>query len=330
LDEINDLLLKIYQTSQTTSHGEFTDKIFSLIKNQINFDSGGFCDFSNMGTSGIKLISAAAHNISPHDKLRARQEYIETETVEGLNTLASADPSFSLAFKHKGRSVSLSIKDKGLKSNIVAYGEKTGSSQTLVMVLDSPTAQRFQTLSLWRRKTDINYLQTDHTKANIILPHIFQAFAINRQLHKNSAIKDPAHGTAICSLSGTISFIDEVAINLLLKEFHEWNPPFLPAMIMEKLRSTSEKIYIGKQFTLNAKRQKDVLFLNFKKSIRFERLSPTELVIAEMLARNETYKAIAQKLGNQPATVRNQAHSIYMKLGISGKAELTQRMSQNK
>jgi len=39
-------------------------------------------------------------------------------------------------------------------------------------------------------------------------------------------------------------------------------------------------------------------------------------VIAEMLAKHETYKAIAQRLGNQPATVRNQAHSIYKNSGF--------------
>ena len=62
----------------------------------------------------------------------------------------------------------------------------------------------------------------------------------------------------------------------------------------------------------------------------FENLSPTELVIAEMLVRNETYKAIAQKLGNQPATVRNQAHSIYSKFGISGKAELAKIINKTR
>ncbi|MFZ6693508.1 MULTISPECIES: helix-turn-helix transcriptional regulator [unclassified Undibacterium] len=329
MDEINNLILNIYQASQNTSVSEFSDKVFSFIKKEIHFDSGGFCDFSTSTISGIKLVSAAAHNVSTYDKLHARQEYIEAEIAEGPNKLISEDPSLALAFKNKGKSVALSISDKRLKPNLVAYGKKTESFQTMVMVLTPAIPDRFQTLSLWRRKNNVNYIQDDNSKANIILPHVFQAFAINRQIHKINEVKNPMNGTAICSLMGTIHFIDEVSVEFLFSEFHEWTPPFLPSILLEKLRSTSEKIYIGKQFTLTARLQKDFILLNFKKTTTFEKLSPTELVIAEMLSRNETYKAIAQKLGNQPATVRNQAHSIYSKFGISGKAELTKILTNS-
>ena len=329
MDEINNLILNLYQASQNTSVSEFSDKAFELIKKGINFDSGGFCEFSTSTISGIKLVSAAAHNISTYDKLRARQEYIEPEIAEGPNKLVSEDPLLALAFKNKGKSVTLSISDKRLKSNVVAYGKTTDAFESMVMVLTPAIPDRFQSLSLWRRKNSTNYIQDDNSKANILLPHVFQAFAINRQIHKINEVKNPMNGTAICSLMGTIHFIDDVSIDFLYSEFHEWTPPFLPSILLEKLRSTSEKIYIGKQFTLIARQQKDLLFLNFKKTTTFEKLSPTELVIAEMLARNETYKAIAQKLGNQPATVRNQAHSIYSKFGISGKAELTKILTNS-
>ncbi|MBC3864249.1 response regulator transcription factor [Undibacterium jejuense] len=328
MNEINNLLLDIYHASQNTCVSEFSDKIFSLIKREINFDSGGFCDFNTSDTSGIKLLSAAAHNISTYDKLHARQNYLEPEFVEGQNKLTSADPSLAMAFKNKGNSVTLSVYDKGIKSNVAAYGIKTECIQTMVMVLAPPMPNRFQTLSLWRRKNNAEYVQNDNCKANIIFPHVFQAFAINRQIHRISEVKNPVNGTAICSLEGALLFIDDVAEDFLFKEFHTWIPPFLPSILLENLGSTSERIYIGKMFVLTARRQKDLLFLNFRKTMTFENLSPTELVIAEMLVRNETYKAIAQKLGNQPATVRNQAHSIYSKFGISGKAELAKIINQ--
>jgi DNA-binding CsgD family transcriptional regulator len=133
-------------------------------------------------------------------------------------------------------------------------------------------------------------------------------------------------GTVICSLSGGIHFIDETAADLLHSEFLDWSSPFLPSKVLEKLGTTSEKIYIGKQFTVTTQLKGDLLFLNFRRTTSIEKLSLTELVIAEMLAQNETYKAIAQRLGNQPATVRNQAHNIYVKFGISGKAELARIM----
>jgi len=327
LNEINALLLEIYHASQNTSLSEFPDQVFSLIKKQINFDSGGFCDFSNSPTCEIKLVSAAAYNVSTYDKLSARQEYIEQEMVQGHNKLASADPSLVQAYKNKGVAVSLSLNDKGIKSNVIAYGKKTDSFQTLTMVLVPPIRNRFQTISLWRRKNNVEYVQADNAKANVILPHIFQAFSINRQIHSISVANSPANGSAICSILGNILFIDEVAVDFLSNEFDAWIPPFLPELLLDKLRTASEKIYIGKRFTVTATRQKDLLFLSFIKATTVEKLSPTELVIDEMLCRNETYKAIAQKLGSQPSTVRNQAHSIYTKFGISGKADLAKIMS---
>lgn len=323
MDEINQVLLRLYETAQSASVSEFPEKIFPLIKKQIKFDSGGFCDFSQHPQSGLKLVSAVAHNISAEDKLRARAEYLHSENIVNPNSLATDDPALARAFREKGRSVSLSVLgNKTIKSNVVAYGQKTESLHTLAMVGNTPDRKSFQTMSLLRRKANFEYTRTDEAIANIIFPHVFQAFSIHRQIHAKSMENPFSSGIAICSLLGVIYFIDETAANFLHGECHDWIPPFLPSKLLEKLKVTSEKIYIGKQFTVTAQLKGDLLFLNFRRTISIEKLSATELVIAEMLAQNETYKAIAQRLGNQPATVRNQAHNIYVKFGISGKAGL--------
>lgn len=328
MDELNRVLLQIYDATQAYAATEFSERLFSLVKSLIPFDSAGFCDFKDFGNSGIRLMSAAAHNISAHDKLRARREYLDLELVKGQNALTSDDPLLVLAFKSKGTAVSLSLESKLLKPNLVAYGRKTEAMQTMTMVVPSHSQSGFQTLSLWRRKLELEYVRADHLKANILLPHVFNAFSINRRIHQASDADRSAAGTSICSMSGAIFFIDDVAVELLIGEFGNWNPPFLPDALLAVLRTTSQRMYIGKRFSVVARCQKDVLFLAFRKSVTMEKLSPTELVVAEMLVRNETYKAIAQKLGNQPATVRNQAHAIYTKFGVSGKAELAKAMQR--
>ena len=52
-------------------------------------------------------------------------------------------------------------------------------------------------------------------------------------------------------------------------------------------------------------------------------LSPKERQIAELLSAGATSRAIAQKLGVSPNTVRNQTASIYRKMGVHNKVELT-------
>jgi len=80
--EINNLLLKIYHASQNTAVVECPDKVFLLLKNQINVDVSGLCDFNKRGSSGIKRVSAA-HQMSMQDKVGARQGYREQEIVLG-------------------------------------------------------------------------------------------------------------------------------------------------------------------------------------------------------------------------------------------------------
>lgn len=56
-------------------------------------------------------------------------------------------------------------------------------------------------------------------------------------------------------------------------------------------------------------------------------LSAAELIVAELAITGATYKDIASQLGRSPATIRNQLHSIYTKLGVKNKVELAYRMS---
>lgn len=329
LNELHKTILEIYRTAQSTSASDFSEKIFSQVKYFLNFDSGGFCDFVQIPHAGLKLVAAVAHNVSTADKLRLREEYIGGENIVDTNSLATEDPSLVQAFHRKGTAVTFSVASGNhVKPNVAAYGAKTESLQTLTMIQGVSDEKSFQILSLWRAKADHDYTKSDESVANIILPHVFQAFSIHRQLYANTGHAAPAAGTAICSLSRQISFIDDAAVKFLHDEFPDWLPPFIPEKLMDGLRSTSEKVYVGKKFTVIVLLKNDSILLRFRPLVPQTKLSATELVVAEMLAKNASYKEIARQLGSQPATVRNQAHSVYTKFGISGKAELS-KMMQN-
>jgi DNA-binding CsgD family transcriptional regulator len=53
-----------------------------------------------------------------------------------------------------------------------------------------------------------------------------------------------------------------------------------------------------------------------------QQLTLAEQRVARLAAGGLSYKEAARELGISPATVRNQLHSIYGKLNISGKAAL--------
>lgn len=51
-------------------------------------------------------------------------------------------------------------------------------------------------------------------------------------------------------------------------------------------------------------------------------LTPAEQQVAVMQAGGAPYKTIAKVLGKSPATVRNQLHAVYQKLGVANRTAL--------
>lgn len=54
-----------------------------------------------------------------------------------------------------------------------------------------------------------------------------------------------------------------------------------------------------------------------------QRLTPAERLVAAMAMQGAPYKIIARSLDKSPATVRNQLHMIYQKLGVSNRTALS-------
>lgn len=57
-----------------------------------------------------------------------------------------------------------------------------------------------------------------------------------------------------------------------------------------------------------------------------DELTARERRVAELFAGGATYREIAEQLHRSPSTIRNHLQSIYLKLGISTKAELVAKM----
>ena len=65
------------------------------------------------------------------------------------------------------------------------------------------------------------------------------------------------------------------------------------------------------------------MLLVFSEKPLGEKLTLAESRVAALAARGASYKEVARETGSSPATVRNQLHSIYLKLKVSGRTELS-------
>jgi len=57
-----------------------------------------------------------------------------------------------------------------------------------------------------------------------------------------------------------------------------------------------------------------------------QRLTPAERRVAIMATEGLSYKIIARNLGKSPATVRNQLHAVYQKLGVANRTALAYKL----
>ncbi len=56
---------------------------------------------------------------------------------------------------------------------------------------------------------------------------------------------------------------------------------------------------------------------------KFDLLTRREAEVARLLADGKSHKEAARRLAVAPSTVRNQTQSIYSKLGVNSRAEMT-------
>lgn len=57
-----------------------------------------------------------------------------------------------------------------------------------------------------------------------------------------------------------------------------------------------------------------------------ERLTPTQIVVAEYAASGNTVEEIAQQMGRSPHTIKTHLRNIYERLGISSRVELASQL----
>jgi DNA-binding CsgD family transcriptional regulator len=130
---------------------------------------------------------------------------------------------------------------------------------------------------------------------------------------------------AVVSMEGDVYQGEDEFYSLMNEEFPSSNNDELPPIVFKAL-SLSDR-FVGKSIVVTAQAAGDFLFLKAKKNVIYERLSPREREIGELIAKGLNYKKIAIALNLAPTTVRNTIQRIHKKLGTHNFVELSIRMN---
>jgi len=318
----SDMLLSIYEQAKSVSTDEFINNSFGNMKKILKFDSAGIISLGFSSAGEIQVKGAFAYKFSPEEKYRTRVDLGITEKYVQGRGIVGSDPLLEKCFRIKNRSHKIDSRTVS-DQRVVAYALKTASTHVLAMVTDDVVGGGFCCLSLWRGGLEDKYVEEDQRIADLLLPHFFMALDINKRLANTNELFENAYfSPIICRLDGLLNFVDDEVFLFLQSQFPNWTPGYLPKVILDGLLAEASKTYVSKSFTAKGRIVAGTLLVYISKKSNSGNLTVIELKIAELLANDVTYKEIASQLGTSPATVRNQAHSIYRKLKISKKSSI--------
>jgi DNA-binding CsgD family transcriptional regulator len=318
----NRLLLDFYDSAQHCKPAEFNEDALNRLKRYLGFESAALLDFSVSHDQKF-VIQTLYRYAAPLERFHDRPKVVGDEAVDPDGGLKSRDAVLQTALTHRGRSVTVDVAEKFTSPDILAYCRRYETAHSLTFVSAGDEGGRIPTVALWRAAKANRYLRQHEHAADIVLPHLFKAREICRRLSGSGAGGARGRTTALCSPDGCLHVVEPETIRLLQLEWKQWTPPFLPAALLDSLKRNEEKTFLGKAIHVKAVICKDMISLTIEARNAGEaKLTEAEYRAAKLAAMGLQYKEIARQHGLSPATVRNQLHSAYSKLGVSNKTEL--------
>jgi DNA-binding CsgD family transcriptional regulator len=322
MESYDNLLLDIYDSAQHATSPEFNQYALNNFKNVLQFDSAVIVDFSAMQQQKFIIQSIHLHD-APVEKILDRPKAMGTETLNKNGALSSRDFVLKKALAERGRSVIANLTEGVSDPYILDYCRKYETAHSLTFVSGHPTIHTVPTIALWRAVKANAYSEKDAHAANLLLPHILQAKRINGRLNVFSYSEQVGNSTALATPEGCLHFVDAEVIRLIQLEWKEWTPPLLPRLLIDSLGQNSEMTFAGVSIYVKASMQGNMICMAITEHRKQKMpLSAAEYRAARLAAEGLTYKEIARQLDISPATIRNQLHSAYRKLGVSNKTAL--------
>lgn len=316
------LLLDIYDSAQHCTSPDFHQYALNKFKNILQFDSAVIVDFSAIQQQKFIIQSIHLHD-APVEKMLDRPKAIGTESLNRNGALSSRDFVLKKALAERGNCVIADLTEGVSDPEILDYCRKYETSHSLTFVAAQTTIHTTPTIALWRAVKGNAYAEKDARVANMLLPHILQARRINTRLHVSPSSALDGSATALATHDGCLHFVEPEVIRLIQLEWKEWTPPLLPRPLIDSLKQNNKKMFAGVAICIKAALQGNMICMTItEKRNQQMPLSTAEYRAARLAAEGLTYKEIARQLDISPATIRNQLHSAYQKLGVSNKTAL--------
>lgn len=322
MDTINRILLDLYRGARQLPVPEFQELALDLLKSVLRFDSGIWGAGEVSEEAGL-IIQALHLHKQPEEYLASYEQFKSHDRA---------------AFEVDGRMGEVcnfhfpDIDTGRVNAANRLHCKKFDTQNALITTSIAAEISSQDFMAIFRAKSRDRYSEEEHSLAEFLMPHLIEAGRINRLFWLNqlsAAVLVKRGARAIGGWEGMLYSYDEAFVSTVRMEWPEWVPPLLPKQLLISLRTSSLRRFTGHRIAVGASIIGDMLFLQVRQRSSVDELTPAERGVANLIAHGQPYKEVARKLGVSVATVRNQLHSIYQKLGINNKAALAQCLNED-
>jgi DNA-binding CsgD family transcriptional regulator len=318
LKKINQTLLDLYDHAHQGGVQALSEQVFKRLQEVLPGESGALYEARMSPDQPTRVQSCLAFG-NAREKINYRVSHVDSDRLRGAGGVRSRDRLIERATRQPGQTFSQDIHSIGDKQ-IYAYAQKFESQQALLHVRQQ--GQQYQLFSLWRASLNKPFSSDELKIGNLVIPHVFKALDIAQTL---ACLKNGQDNQLICNWQGDIVMQVGRSAELLEQEWPGWTQPRLPDALLDTFRASwgrQAMDFVGRRIRAHAQLSESLLLIELKTRNKNTDLTAAERLVAEWAAHGLSYKEIGQKLGTSPATVRNQLHRVYQKLGVAGKAAL--------
>lgn len=312
MEHVLRLVLDLYHGARERPLDEFQDFALELVKPVFEFEAARW---GNASFDGRTFTPHALHlHNDPEESVADWAEFFgldtfATETVENLGSAAVAH--FPSRYRGPGT------------AGIREYAHKYGHENALALGLQAPASRIVNWIALYRADPDHHFSVRDQHVGEALLPHLLQAFGINRSLWLGQAAngREPRRTAfAIADRRGMLWFAEPAFTALIDAEFPSWKEPVLPKELWAKLMAAEQSATDGLVFA--TKPLGKLQLLKARELSPIDRLTQRERDVVLAYGRGQPVKIVAEQLGISANTVHHHLRIAYDKLGIDNKAAL--------